>query len=133
MTSEFTAQHSVPLLQVAKFKEGIIKMYSILKELGEIIPDQIDYAIVIEENIHAKTQIKNYSETNLLALPLMTDKHKLAAMQFMNHGISSGFFANQILVPILIFRMMRMSIEFGLCKLSALALSLYGGWVRMYC
>ena len=49
-----------------------------------------------------------------------------AAMQFMNHGLTMSFAAQPLLNPILVFRMVKMSIEHGVCNMSAFAFACYG-------
>lgn len=47
-------------------------------------------------------------------------------MQFMNHALSMTFIAKPPLNPIIVCRMVRMSIEHGVCDISAFAFACYG-------
>lgn len=50
-------------------------------------------------------------------------------MQFMNHALTMTYIARPLLNPILVFRMVKMSIEHGVCNVSAFAFACYGGWL----
>ena len=50
-------------------------------------------------------------------------------MQFLSHAVLSAYIAAPILSPILVFRMVRLSIEHGVCNISAFAFGLYGAWL----
>jgi len=65
----------------------------------------------------------------LLSLPMMSETRKLAAMQFMNHALTMTFVAKPLLIPIIVLRMVKMSIEYGICNISAFAFACYGAWL----
>ena len=50
-------------------------------------------------------------------------------MQFMNHALLMTYIARPKLNPILVFRMVRMSIEYGVCNVSSFAFACYGAWL----
>jgi len=50
-------------------------------------------------------------------------------MQFMNHAVAMTFIAKPLMNPILVFRMVKMSIEHGICNISAFAFACYGAWL----
>lgn len=50
-------------------------------------------------------------------------------MQFMNHALTMTFITKPLLNPILVFRMVKMSIEHGVCNISAFAFACYGAWL----
>ena len=50
-------------------------------------------------------------------------------MQFMNHALTMTFITRPMLNPILVFRMVKMSIEHGICNISAFAFACYGAWL----
>lgn len=39
-------------------------------------------------------------------------------MQFMNHAVNAAYSAEPLLAPILVFRMVRLSISHGICNIS---------------
>ena len=50
-------------------------------------------------------------------------------MQFMNHALIMAYNAKPMLSPILVFRMVRLSILHGICNISCFAFGCYGGWL----
>ena len=50
-------------------------------------------------------------------------------MQFMNHALTMTFVAKPLLNPIIVLRMVKMSIEHGICNISAFAFACYGAWL----
>lgn len=50
-------------------------------------------------------------------------------MHFLNHAVSSAYTCQPILSPILVFRMVRLSIMYGVCNISPFAFGLYGAWL----
>ena len=69
------------------------------------------------------------SRQDLLALPVMSEINKLTAMRFLNHMLIVTYASNPPLNPIVVFRMVRMTVEFGVCNIAAIAFSCYGGWL----
>ena len=49
-----------------------------------------------------------------------------AVMLFLNHALSMAYVSTPKLFPILIFRMLKISLENGMCDISAHAFGLYG-------
>lgn len=110
-------------------EEGITKCLNILSHLGEEIPTDITTAVYVNEVAQVKQLLHGKSRQELLSLPTMLETQKLAAMQFMNHALTMTFIARPMLNPILVFRMVKMSIEHGICNISAFAFACYGAWL----
>lgn len=51
-----------------------------LKQLGEEMPAQFDNCTMLAEAARVKNLLKEFSETELLELPLMTDERKLVSL-----------------------------------------------------
>ena len=101
-------------------------------QLGESIPSNITTEIYAEEVAQVKNLLNGpnpKSRQDLLSLPKMSDYQKLAAMQFYNHCLSMSFVAEPLLNPLLVFRMVKMSIEHGITNISAFAFACYGAWL----
>ena len=60
-----------------RLKEGIRKCIRVLYQLGEIIPEHIDNGVYMEEVQSVKQVMRNVTEEDVLALPVMTDERKL--------------------------------------------------------
>ncbi len=102
---------------------------SILLQLGETIPTDVTEDIFEHEVAEVKKSFEGKNREDLLSLPTMLDAQKLAAMQFLNHALSLSFVFKPILNPIVVFRMVKISIQYGVCNLSAFAFACYGGWL----
>eukprot|EP00580_Thalassiosira_gravida_P012547 CAMPEP_0201652466 /NCGR_PEP_ID=MMETSP0493-20130528/44491_1 /ASSEMBLY_ACC=CAM_ASM_000838 /TAXON_ID=420259 /ORGANISM="Thalassiosira gravida, Strain GMp14c1" /LENGTH=707 /DNA_ID=CAMNT_0048128981 /DNA_START=804 /DNA_END=2927 /DNA_ORIENTATION=- len=113
----------------AKIEEGMTNCFSILCQLGEEIPNESTPEIYAEEVSHVKQLLEGKSQQDLLFLPMMSETRKLAAMQFMNHALTMTFIAKPLLNPIIVLRMVRMSIEHGICNISAFGFACYGAWL----
>lgn len=50
-------------------------------------------------------------------------------MQFLNHALTMTFIAKPLLNPIIVLRMVKMSVEHGVCNISAFAFACYGAWL----
>ena len=143
----------------SKFEEGISKCIDILCQLGEVIPTNITPDIYAQEVASLEELLQGKTRQDLLSLPKMSETRKLvsaflshvkqwfivtlgvihhvfstirfaqAAMQFMNHALTMTFIAKPNLNPIVVFRMVKMSIEHGNCNVSAFAFACYGAWL----
>ncbi|KAL7554753.1 hypothetical protein ACHAWF_018292 [Thalassiosira exigua] len=119
------------LVASGQMRQGIAKCISVVAQLGEIIPDPagLDSNIYTAEVQLVKRSLTDLSEEDLLTLPLMTDKRTLVCMQFMNHILTAAYSCEPLLAPILVFRMVRLSVSQGVSDISAFAFGLYGAWL----
>jgi len=113
----------------SNFDEGISKCMSILHQLGEVMPTEITAEVYVDEVARVKELLHGKSRQDLLSLPMMSDARKLAAMQFMNHALTMTFIAKPLLNPIIVLRMVKLSIEHGICNISAFAFACYGAFL----
>eukprot|EP00984_Skeletonema_dohrnii_P004901 scaffold1730_cov69-Skeletonema_dohrnii-CCMP3373.AAC.4 len=109
--------------------ECINTSVSVLSQLGEFIPTNITQEIYFDEVAKVRQALIGLSRQDLLSLPVMTDFNKLTAMRFLNHMLLATFASNPPMNPIVAFRMVRMTVEFGVCSISAIAFSCYGAWL----
>jgi len=109
--------------------ECINTSVSVLSQLGEIIPTNITREIYFEEVTKVREALIGMSRKDLLSLSLMSDFNKLTAMRFLNHMLLVTYASNPPLNPIIVFRMVRMTVEFGVCNIAAIAFSCYGAWL----
>ncbi len=101
----------------------IDKCVSVLSQLGESLPTNITPEIYFDEVAKVRQTLIGLSRQELLSLPLMTDLDKLTAMRFLNHMLIVTYMSKPALNPIVVFRMVRMSVDFGVCNISAIAFS----------
>ena len=109
---------------------GVIeKCKSVLSQLGDDLPAQVDESLIREETRRVEQLLKDKTEDELISLPKMTNERKVASMQFLNHAISSAYSVDPLLAPILVFRIVALSIEYGVCSVSSFGFGLYGSWL----
>ena len=112
-----------------KCDECINTSVSVLSQLGEFIPTKITQEIYFDEVVKVRQSLIGLSRQDLLSLPVMTDFNKLTAMRFLNHMLLATYASNPPMNPIVAFRMVRMTVEYGVCSISAIAFSCYGAWL----
>ncbi len=111
---------------------GVIdKCINVISELGENFIDKaaVDEALFRRESRRVEQLLQDRSEEELISLPKMTNDRKIATMQFLNHAVSSAFAITPLLAPILIFKMVSISVEYGVSDVSAFAFAGYGVWL----
>jgi len=113
----------------SQYSEGISKCITILSQLGEVLPVNITADIYRRELAQVKVLLKDKSRQELLSLPLMSNTQKMAAMQFMNHLLIMGYVVNPRMNIITVFRMIKMTLQHGLCNISPFAFACYGALV----
>lgn len=81
---------------------------------------------------HTRKLLQGKSDDDILHLKKMKDSKKLAAMRIMNHVILYLVFLKPKLGALMAMRMVRLTIQHGLCTLSSVAFTLYGVVVSWY-
>ncbi|KAL7539058.1 hypothetical protein ACHAXR_009003, partial [Thalassiosira sp. AJA248-18] len=117
------------LAATTKFKEGISTCVFVLSQLGVTIPTDITADVYQDEATQVTQLLAGKSEEELLSLPILIGRKKMAAMQFMNHALIMTFIAKPAMNPIIVFRMIKMSLEHGICNISSFAFGCYGAWL----
>ena len=112
-----------------KNDECINTCVSVLSELGESIPTTITQEIYDEEVAKVREALIGWSRLDLLSLPVMTDIKKLTTMRFLNHMLLVTYASSPPLNPIVVFRMVRLTVAYGVCNIAPIAFSCYGGWL----
>lgn len=110
-------------------EECIATGISVLSQLGELLPTQITPDTLREEVAEVKLALVGKSRQDLLSLPVMTASNKLTAMRFLNHMLIATYHSNQALNLIVVFRMVRMTLDFGVSNISPIAFACYGAWL----
>ena len=76
--------------------------------------------------VKTRCLLRGKSHESLLRLHTMSDGRAVSAMQIMNVLFSSVFCKQPLLAPLLATRMIRLSLEHGLCAVSSVAFAVYG-------
>lgn len=102
---------------------------SILRKLGEPFPKAPNRISVLREFLRTKRALKNRTDDELLALPIMTDATKLAAMKLLASLSVHAFLwgdRGKELFAVALLRMARLTCTFGLCSQSPQGFVGYG-------
>jgi histidine kinase len=109
-----------------KLLDAIKTGLELLKQLGEDFPGKPTMLHVMFDLVKTKTKLSGKNNEKLAALPAMTNETKIAAMRIMADIASSSYWATPTLFPLVIFRMVHLSLKFGNTALSAFAFATYG-------
>jgi predicted ATPase len=98
----------------------------VLGKIGEPIIDRPSTFYIARTLVRLCRLLRRVSPDTIRRLPLMTDSRKAAAMQILNHMIMSAHIGRESLVPILVSKLIELSIRYGLCNVSSVAFGWYG-------
>jgi predicted ATPase len=109
---------------------------SILDGLGERMESDPSKARVLVFYWSTKRVLSKKSDEALLRLPFMTNPTKLAAMHVLNLMILSALYAKPKLFAQIIFKMVRMTVKYGVCAASCVGFAYFGtilcGYVKLF-
>ncbi len=100
--------------------------YALLKKLGENLPEKPGQVNVVWGLLRTGIQLRGKSQNNVLNLPANTDKRARAAMNVMFHMLSPGYFVMPNLIPVVIFRLIKLTLKYGLDSKSPYVFLGYG-------
>lgn len=109
-----------------KLIEAINTGLEFLRQLGEKFPSKPNMAHVMVALVKSKIALKGKDNTALSNLPMMTDEKKIAALRIMADIASSSYWATPTLFPLIIFRMVHLSLRYGNTAVSSFAFGTYG-------
>jgi len=118
------------LLATNQLEDAVELCSTVLSELGLPLPApimDITTTMVIKEFIKLKFTLGLKTEQNILDLPRMVDKRKLILMDFLQCALSATpNISNPNIGGILVFKMVKLSLNHGLCDASSLAFASMG-------
>ncbi len=109
-----------------KLLEAIKAGLELLEQLGEKFPKKPNMAHVMSALIASKIRLRGKDNDALANLPPMADDNKIAAMRIMAGIASSSYWATPTLFPLIIFRMVSLSLKYGNTQVSSFAFATYG-------
>ncbi|KAL9178272.1 hypothetical protein ACHAXT_001700 [Thalassiosira profunda] len=110
----------------SQFDDARFNCFDILKHLGETFPQEINASTVQNELPAIRSMLTNVSYEQMKALPQMTDRTKLNAMTFLNLLCMCSNMSKPLLLPILSSRMLKLTLQHGLCADGIVGLALAG-------
>jgi diguanylate cyclase (GGDEF)-like protein len=98
----------------------------VLQLLGERFPEKPGKVRVVADFVKTKLLLMTRRIDTLSAMPNMTDQKKLAAMRILWSVMSAAYTVDPDLLPLLVFRMVRLSVRYGVAPETAFAYAGYG-------
>jgi diguanylate cyclase (GGDEF)-like protein/PAS domain S-box-containing protein len=108
-----------------RMEEAIQSGLSALKQLGITIAPHPGTLTPFPDIVKATLKIGK-NPNSLITLPEMTDGEKLAAMNIMVQLITPSFISNPALFPVLVLKLVHLTLKFGLAPQSAYAFAFFG-------
>ncbi|NOT53998.1 MAG: AAA family ATPase, partial [Deltaproteobacteria bacterium] len=106
--------------------EGTSIGLQVLKLLGQQFPQAPNQADIVRGREETQQALAGKPIEELLYLPAMTDSYGLASMRVLSSTINLAFTTFPQLFPLIVFRMVNLSITHGNAPLSAQAYATYG-------
>lgn len=109
-----------------KLQEAIDTGLEVLEQLGEKFPKKGPLPFVMVDLIRTKIKLMGKDEDTISSLPEMTNPYKAAALRMLNDIASPVYWARPEILPFIIFRMVRLSLKYGVTEISAFGFATYG-------
>jgi predicted ATPase/signal transduction histidine kinase len=109
-----------------KLQEAIDTGLEVLEQLGETFPKKGPLPFVMVDLIRTKIKLMGKDEKTISNLPEMTNPYKAAALRMLNDIASPVYWARPEILPFIIFRMVRLSLKYGVTEISAFGFATYG-------
>ncbi len=113
-------------VSLTRNEEALNTSLEVMKLLGTRFPDHPNKLHVIKSLIGTKIRLQGKSADQLVALPVMTDPVKSAVMEILPYAASASYFAKPDLFPLIVFRQVGLSVQYGNHVQSAFAYATYG-------
>ncbi len=97
-----------------------------LKLLGVYIPRNPQKLNILRELFLTKLALRNKQVQDLLELPPMTNPNKIAALRILTNMIPAAFVAAPDMFPLIVFKIVTLSLEYGNASLSSAGYANYG-------
>ena len=105
---------------------------NVLRKLRISLPLKPGRLRVMKDLVQTKFLLRNKSMDYFNSLPEMKDAEKNAAMHILSDITSASYFAVPSLVPLLVFKMVSLSVKYGLSRKSPFSFSAYGYILSVY-
>ncbi|MFN4762967.1 adenylate/guanylate cyclase domain-containing protein [Gillisia sp. Q332] len=109
-----------------KLLDAIKTGLEVLEQLGEKFPSKPKMPHVMVALIKSKIDLRGKDTETLANLPPMSDPMKIAAMRIMAGIASSSYWATPTLFPLIVFRLVSLSLKYGNTQVSSFAFATYG-------
>lgn len=123
----FTAHETRVMVAYARDRQDLALEYGLeaLRGLGVRFPPSPTKASIVADLVRTKVALRGHPIESLADLPAMTDQATLAAMQMIERIIPAAFRSGNALFPLLVFRLVRLSVRRGNSPVSSFGYSTY--------
>ena len=123
----FTARDTRVMVAYARDRQDLVLEHGLeaLRELGVRFPQSPNMASIVVDLARTKFALRGRVIESLADLPAMTDARMIAAMQMIERMIPAAFRSGSKLFPLLVFRLVRLSVRHGNSPVSAFGYSTY--------
>lgn len=109
-----------------KLQDAIDTGLEVLEQLGETFPKRGPLPLVMVDLIRTKIKLIGKNKENISTIKEMTNPYKAAALRILNDIASPVYWARPAILPFIIFRMVRISLKYGVTEISAFGFATYG-------
>ncbi|MEM8566374.1 MAG: ATP-binding sensor histidine kinase [Bacteroidota bacterium] len=109
-----------------KLQEAIDTGLEVLEQLGEKFPKKGPLPLVMVDLIRTKIKLIGKDYDHILKMKEMTNPYKAAALRILNDIASPVYWARPAILPFIIFRMVKLSLKYGVTEISAFGFATYG-------
>ncbi len=130
-TSELLDEVKITIVLIQLYREKmeyqkVIKIgLKMIKMLGTSLPEQPSKLLIIKEFITTKVLVGNKDVEQIINLPKMTNKNKIAISQIIEAIITTAYMASPDLFAVLTFKLLKISAKYGNSVISPYAYSGY--------
>lgn len=107
--------------ETLKIGRRAIKLTGVAK-----IPANPSMVSVLSEVYKTKLLLRRHTEASLMALPILEDENRIAAMRFMDVIQVPAYLSNPNFFLVILLRALRWSIKYGICQYSPSLFAIYG-------
>ena len=97
----------------------------VVRELGERIPSNPGVVTVVRELLKCRRMLRGKTMVDLLTLPPMRDKRKLAAVRLLDIMTIFLFMEKSLLMPVVVCRQMQLTLKYGQNAMTSCTFGLY--------
>jgi len=109
-----------------KLYEAITTGLEVLEQLGERFPKHPNKVDILWGLVYTMGRLRGKNNEYLMNLPIMKNEEKIAAMRIIADITSSIYWGMPNLLPLIVFRMIRLSLTYGNTAVSCFAYGSFG-------
>jgi predicted ATPase len=103
-------------------EEGI----KVLNELGVDVPTKISKARLAVEIFRVRRALQGRTDSSILRMPTLANEEKRSCLQILSLVYQNAMFARPSMIPMVILRMIDITLQYGLSEFASVAFTNYG-------